>query len=176
MATIDKISAILNTEIKMPFKIKARESVHTGNPFKDSSFDRLTLPADIFEGSEIKSQNRAKMILSSIAGHASNLKKNVCESVGAFCERIKNVSSSTWNYLRNTTVSEFGQSIGNSISEMGARAKDSIVGYGQNMKNSISERISALRNHNTAKISETMSVEELETLWTQELELMKGAA
>ena len=49
MATIDKISQILNTEIKMPFKIKARESVHTGNPFKDSSFEGLTLPADVFE-------------------------------------------------------------------------------------------------------------------------------
>lgn len=177
MATIDKISAILNTEIKMPFKIKARESVHTGNPFKDSSFDRLTLPADIFEGSELKSQNRAKMVLSAVAGHASNFTKRITESVGAFCEKVRNMSTATWNYLKNTTVSEFGQSIGNSIAELGSRAKNSITEYGQNMKNSITEKISNIRkNADANKISENMSVGELEALWTQELELMKGAA
>ena len=64
MATIDKISKILNTEIKMPFKIKARESVHTGNPFKDSSFEGLTLPADVFESSNaVKAESRAKMVM-----------------------------------------------------------------------------------------------------------------
>ena len=173
MATIDKISAILNTEIKMPFKIKARESVHTGNPFKDSSFDRLTLPADIFEGSELKSQNRAKMIMSAIAGSVSSFTKRITEPVSAFCNKVReNLSlawdktTSAWNYAKTTTVTEFGQSLGHSISE-----------YGRSVGNSISEKISSLRKKaEVSKINENTPVAELEALWTQELELMKGAA
>ena len=176
MATIDKITAILNTEIKMPF-VKARESVHTGNPFKDSSFDRFTLPADIFEGSELKSQNRAKMIMSAIAGSVTNFTKRITEPVSAFCNKVRTNLTSAWNYAKNTTVTECGQSILNSISELGSRAKDSISSYGTNMKNSISEKLASMKKGTeTIKISENTPVVELESLWINETELMKGAA
>ena len=173
MATIDKISAILNTEIKMPFKIKARESVHTGNPFKDSSFDRLTLPADIFESTELKSQNRAKMIMSAIAGSVSSFTQRFVEPISAFCSKVKeNLSTawdkttSAWNYAKTTSVTEFGQAIGHSISE-----KAHSVG------SSISERISSLKKRaEISKINENTPVLELESMWMQENDMMEVAA
>ena len=159
MATIDKISKILNTEIKMPFKIKARESVHTGNPFKDSSFEGLTLPADVFESSNaVKAQNRAKMVMSAIAGSVSNFTRRITEPVSAFCNKVKTVSSSTWNYLKNTTISDFGNQISSSITER---------------VNTISERISTMKkNMELSKINEQMTVLELEALWNKELEVL----
>ena len=173
MATIDKISAILNTEIKMPFKIKARESVHTGNPFKDSSFDRLTLPADIFESTELKSQNRTKMIMSAIAGSVSSFTQRIVEPISAFCSKVKeNLSTawdkttSAWNYAKTTSVTEFGQAIGHSISE-----KAHSVG------SSISERISSLKKRaEINKINENTPVLELESMWIQENSMMEVAA
>ena len=151
MATIDKISKILNTEIKMPFKIKARESVHTGNPFKDSS--------DVFESSNaVKAQNRAKMVISAIAGSVSNFTRRITEPVSAFCNKVKTVSSSTWNYLKNTTISDFGNQISSSITER---------------VNTISERISTMKkNMELSKINEQMPVLELEALWNKELEVL----
>ena len=160
MATIDKISAILNTEIKMPFKIKARESVHTGNPFKDSSFEGLTLPADVFESSTnaVKAESRAKMVMSAIVGSVSNFTKRITEPVSAFCNKVRNASSATWNYLKNTTVSDFGHQISSSITER---------------VNSISERITTMKkNLELNKINEHMPVSELEALWAKELEVV----
>ena len=159
MATIDKISKILNTEIKMPFKIKARESVHTGNPFKDSSFEGLTLPADVFESSNpIKAESRAKMVMSAIVGSVSNFTKRITEPVSAFCNKVRNASASTWNYLKNTTISDFGHQISSSITER---------------VNTISERISTMKkNLELNKINEHMPVSELEALWAKELEVV----
>lgn len=147
MATIDKISSILNKEIKMPFKIKARESVHQGNPFKDSSF---ALPADIFEGTSLKSQNKALMIMSAIASNVSNFSRRVIEPVSAFYNKVKTNASATWNYLRTTTTTEFAHSV-----------KD----YASAKINSISERISAMRRNLEANKIENMSVLELESEW-----------
>lgn len=158
MATIDKITAILNTEIKMPFKIKARESVHTGNPFKDSSFEGLTLPADVFESSNaIKSQNRARMVLSAIAGSVTSFTKRITEPVSAFCKKVATDATSAWNYLKTTTISDFGHQI-----------SDSINGSISSMK----ERISTMKkNLELNRISENMSVAELEALWNKELQM-----
>ena len=151
MATIDKISAILNTKIENPFKIKARESIHT-NPFRDSKFDGNTLHfADIFEGSELKTQNKAKMIMSAIAGSVSNFSKRISEPVAAFCNKVKTNLSSAWNYAKTTTLSDLG--------------------------NSISEKLSSMRkNAEMNKISEKMSVADLESAWINEINLMKEAA
>lgn len=159
MATIDKISQILNTEIKMPFKIKARESVHTGNPFKDSSFEGLTLPADVFESSNpIKAESRAKMVMSAIVGSVSNFTKRITEPVSAFCNKVRSASASTWNYLKNTTISDFGHQISSSITDR---------------VNTISDRISTMRkNMELSRINEHMPVSELEALWTKELEVI----
>ncbi len=157
MATIDKISAILNTKIEIPFKIKARESIHT-NPFKDSKFDGKILPADIFEGSELKSQNKAKMVLSAIAGSVSNFSKKFVEPVAAFCKNIKEKTlskcSSAWNYLNTTTLSD----LGHSITDLG---------------HSITEKVSTMRkNAEMKKISDTTPTTELEALWKKENELI----
>ena len=170
MATVDKISSILNKEIKMPFKIKARESVHQGNPFKDSSF---ALPADIFEGTSLKSQNKAAMIMSAIAGSVSSFTQRFVEPISAFCSKVKeNLSTawdkttSAWNYAKTTSVTEFGQAIGHSISE-----KAHSVG------SSISERISSLKKRaEISKINENTPVLELESMWMQENGMMEVAA
>ncbi len=144
MATIDKISAILNTKIEIPFKVKARESIHT-NPFAGS-----ILPADIFEGTQLKSQNKAKMIMSAIAGSFSKFSK-IVEPVAAFCNKVKENVSSAWNYAKTTTLSDLG--------------------------NSVVEKISTIRkNAEMNKISEKMSVSELETAWLNELKTMEAAA
>ncbi len=158
MATIDKITSILNTEIKMPFKIKARESVHQGNPFKDSSF---ALPADIFEGSSLKSQNKALMIMSAIAGSVSNFSRRITEPVSAFYNKVKSNTTATWNYLRNTTTTEFAHSVRDYVSSK---------------MTSISERISTMKKNLEANKIENMSVLELESAWIAENELMGAVA
>ncbi len=165
MATIDKIGAILNTKIEIPFKVKARESIHVNNPFRDSKFDEFNgsiLPADIFEGSQLKSQNKAKMVMSAIAGSVSSFSKKIVEPVAAFCNKVKtnvinaktNVSNAL-NYARTTTLSA-------ALSDLG---------------NSISGKISTMRkNAEMSKISDSMPVPELESAWINEnIKLMEAA-
>ena len=153
MATIDKISAILNTKIEIPFKIKARESIHT-NPFKDSKFDGKILPADIFEGTQLKSQNKAKMVMSAIAGSVSNFSRKIVEPVAAFCNKVKTNLSNAFNYAKTTTLSE-------SLSDLG---------------NYISQKVSTMRkNAEMNKISDKMPVVDLEAAWINENKLMEAA-
>ena len=153
MATIDKIGAILNTKIEIPFKIKARESIHT-NPFRHSKFDGSILPADIFEGTQLKSQNKAKMVMSAIAGSVSNFSKKIAEPVAAFCNKVKTNLSNALNYAKTTTLSE-------ALSDLG---------------NSISQKVSTIRkNAEMNKISDKMPVAELEAAWKNENKLMEAA-
>ena len=135
MANINKVGFNLGQKIANPFKT-SRNS--TTNPFKYSNFEGKTLQfeyADVFEGSK-HSNNKLKMITSSVAGSMTKLRSSITEPIINFVNRVRDGISSAWDYAKNTNVSDLagiktinkvmnadivdiGKGLGNKISGMG---------------------------------------------------------
>lgn len=102
----------------------------SSNPFAATSFKGNVLTADVFAPEKEKSAQpsftgklKASALVGSLASAGSKISAAI-ESIGAFCNRMKDGVVGTWNTLKNTEVSfDF-------ISKAGEKAK-SVMNIGE---------------------------------------------
>ena len=190
MAKINNVGLNLGQKIANPFKT-SRNS--TTNPFKYSNFEGNTLQfeyADVFEGSKHSTNNKLKMITSSVAGSMTKLRSSITEPIINFVNRIKEGMSSAWDYAKNTNVSDLagvkainkvmnadildiGKGIGSSISGMGkgiaskmAFLNTDVTDIGKGLSDKWNSLISKVH---TNKITKDTTVDELKAMWEAEI-------
>ncbi len=138
-------------------KVVARSS----NPFAATSFKGNVLTADVFasEKNESKMSHpsftgklKASALVGSLASAGSRISEAI-ESVGAFCNRMKNGVIGFWNTLKNTEVSlDFMSKAGESIkSKADSVLNTDVSGYIMSKWNSMQDEriIQSYMNHPT---------------------------
>ena len=191
MAKINNVGLNLGQKIANPFKT-SRNS--TTNPFKYSNFEGNTLQfeyADVFEGAKHSaSNNKLKMITSSVAGSMTKLRSSITEPIVNFVNRVKEGMSNDWKKKKNTNVSDLagvkainkvmnadildiGKGIGSSISGMGkgiaskmAFLNTDVTDIGKGLSDKWNSLISKVH---TNKINKDTSVDELKAMWEAEI-------
>lgn len=195
MSKINNVGLNLGQKIANPFKTS--RNITTPNPFKYSNFEGNSLPfADVFEGFEQKKASKLKMISSSVAGSMTKMNSLLPESIVNFVNRVRCSISEAWNYAKNTNISDvagikniseaWNNTMNMDVVEIGKGISQSISGIGNSISNKMSflnkdvtdigkglaDKWSSLVSHvHHNRITKDTSVEDLRTMWEQEISL-----
>jgi hypothetical protein len=175
---------------------------HSTNPFKFNDFEGNTLnsfvSADIFEGTNLKKENKLKLIASSVTGSMNKMRSNITEPIVNFVNRVRTGISNVcdrcgftnaWDYAKNTNISDLPviksvnevltkpinidgiKNIGNSVSNIG-KGISSVMSYDvTGWTKGISDKWSNLISRvNHKKYTAETPVSELETSWKNIIE------
>ena len=170
----------------------------TTNPFLNVSFEGRTLDlefADVFEAKKI---SKMKMISSSVAGSMNKIRSSIAEPIVNFVNRVREGVSNAWNYAKNTNISDvagiknisealsninmpnmnLGKNISESMSNIGKSISDKmsflntdVTEIGKGLSDKWCSLISRVNIHHN-KITKDTSVEELTSMWQNELNNM----